>query len=47
VCVCVCGLCESVRVCLCVCVFGGHWGLSGLHSGLLIERLGVLAPVLA
>ena len=23
------------------------WWLSGLHSGLLIERLGVLAPVLA
>ena len=32
----------------CVCVGGcGHWWLSGLYSGLLIKRLGVLAPVLA
>jgi len=56
---CVCVVCECVlylRVylfCVCVCVdffcvcVCGHWWLSGLHSGLLIERLGVLAPVLA
>ena len=31
--------------CVCVCVC--HWWLSGLQSGLLIKRLGVLAPVLA
>jgi len=28
--------------CVCVCVCG-HWWLSDLHSGLLIERLGVVA----
>ena len=31
-----------MSVCVCVC---GHRWLSGLHSGLLMERLGVLAPV--
>ena len=44
-CVCVC-VCACVRVCVCVCVcVCGHWWLSGLHSGLLVERLGVQAPV--
>ena len=43
-CVCVC-MCACV---VCVCVYRcGHWRMSGLHSGLLIERMGVLAPVLA
>jgi len=43
---CVC-VCMSVCVCVNVCVYCGHWWLSGLHSELLIERLGVQATVLA
>ena len=40
---CTCGVCACVCACVCVCVH--YWWLSGLHSGLLVERLGVQAPV--